>query len=111
MDDSNTGIRVVALKCPNCGGALQVPRGADRTQCDHCGSTVLIVDPQTGETRVDVSVPQTPEEAAASRRMIRIILWIIAIAVVLPIVATVLVNVIVVIVSLIVGLVASGVVH
>ncbi len=111
MSDENRDIHVVALKCPNCGGSLQVPQGTDRTQCDHCGSTVLIVDARTGETRIDTSVPQTPEEAAANRRMIKIVLWVIAIAVVLPIVATVLVNVIIVIVSLIVGLVASGVVR
>ncbi len=102
-------IRIVALKCPNCGGALRVSGGSDRTQCEHCGSTVLIVNARSGETRIDTSEPETPEAAAARRRVVKIALWGTAISVALPILTTVIVTIIIGVVFLILGIVFFGV--
>jgi hypothetical protein len=84
-------IRIVALKCPNCGGLLRASPGSDHTQCEHCGGTVLIVDAGTEETRVDITHPDTPEAAAARRRVVKIALWGTAISVALPIVSTIII--------------------
>ncbi len=102
-------IHVVALKCPNCGGALKVAQGSDRTLCEHCGSTVLIVDARTGETRIDSTEPETPEAAAARKRTIKILIWVIVLATVVPIFASLLVNIIIGIVSVLVGIITFGV--
>ncbi len=99
---------MIALTCPNCGADLQVSADEDRAQCEHCGGSVLIVDAGKNETRVEETKPMSPEEAAAAKRMVKILLWIIGIAVVLPIIATVIVNVIIGLVSLIVGIVTIG---
>ena len=109
MSDESRDIRIVALKCPNCGGALQVSPGSDHTQCEHCGSTVLIVDARTGETRIDTIEPETPEAAAARRRVIKIVLWGTAISFGLPIITTVLVTIIIAVVFLVLGIVLFGV--
>jgi DNA-directed RNA polymerase subunit RPC12/RpoP len=84
-------IRIVALKCPNCGGLLRASPGSDHTQCEHCGGTVLIVDTGTEGTRVDATHPDTPEAAAARRRVVKIVLWGTMISVAIPIVATVII--------------------
>jgi len=111
MNEATEDIRVVALKCPNCGGALEVPPGTDRTRCEHCGSTVLIVDPRSGETRLEQALVETPEEAAAKKRMIKIILWVVVLAVVVPFIASFLIDIIVAIVSIVVAFVTSGVIR
>jgi len=102
-------IRILALKCPSCGGALKVLPGADRAQCEHCGSTVLIVNARTGETRIDSIAPDTPEAAAARKRVIKIALWGTAITIALPILTTVLVSIIIAVVFLILGIALFGV--
>jgi DNA-directed RNA polymerase subunit RPC12/RpoP len=107
MADEND-VRIVALKCPSCGGALRVQAGEDRTRCDHCGSTVLVVDARTGETRVETAEPESPEEAAATKRLTKIVLWIIVLAFALPMIGTLLVNVVVAVISLILAFTVSG---
>ena len=37
-----TGPQVYALKCPNCGSALQVKRGTGSFACAHCASTLAM---------------------------------------------------------------------
>ena len=78
-------IRIIALKCPNCGGALRVSPGTDKAQCEHCKSTVLIVDAKGGEPRTDVSEVVTEEAAEAGRRALKVILWSVLISVAAPI--------------------------
>ncbi len=105
MADSHD-MRVIALKCPNCGGALKVPPGIDRTPCEHCGSTVLVVGARTGDDRSDATRPDT-QEAAAGLRVVKIALWGTAISFALPIVATVIV--IIAVVFIVLGIVLFSV--
>lgn len=100
----NKDVRIVALKCPNCGGALRVPEGADKAFCEHCKSDVLIVNGGAGRAGIAAEPPTSPEETAATRRMVKLILWVIGIGIVLPAAATVMVNVIIALVSLVLGI-------
>jgi ribosomal protein S27AE len=110
VTDDRQDVKMIVLTCPNCGADLQVSADEDRAQCDHCGGSVLIVNARRKEARVDETKPMSPEDAAAAKRMVKIFLWIIGIAVVLPIVATVIVNVIIGLVSLVLGIVTLGVI-
>lgn len=38
------GITVSAIKCPSCGGPLNLPETGSQTKCDSCGSPVLAQD-------------------------------------------------------------------
>jgi uncharacterized protein (DUF983 family) len=104
----NEGVRMVVLRCPSCGGELQARVGQDRVTCDHCGSTVLIVDAGAGKTRIITPVPISPEVAETMRRTTKMVLWIVILAFLLPIIAAVLVNVILALVSLVLGHPMSG---
>jgi DNA-directed RNA polymerase subunit RPC12/RpoP len=109
---SNEGeIQVLALRCPSCGGALRVSAGDDHTQCEHCGSTVLIVNRETGETRIEETQPISPEDAAAARRVVKIVLWGTAISFALPIAITAFVSVVIAVVLLVLGFVLFGLGH
>jgi hypothetical protein len=97
-------IKILALTCPSCGGALRVPDGADRAVCEHCKSTVLIVDAAAGKTRVEAAESESPEAAAEVRRMVKAILWIAGIAIIVPTAATLIINIIIGLVSLVLGI-------
>jgi ribosomal protein S27AE len=108
MGDEND-VRIIALKCPSCGGALQARVGEDRVTCDHCGSTVLVVNAGTGETRVERAEPESPEEAAAKKRMIKIVLWVVVLAFVVPTIVSLFIDVIIAVISLVLVYITSGV--
>jgi len=40
----NGGYVMASYKCPNCGGAIDIPKEGDSTKCEHCGLTVYAVD-------------------------------------------------------------------
>jgi len=109
VTENEQDVKMIVLTCPNCGADLQVSADEQRAHCDHCKSTVLIVDARKEEARIVKAKSMSPEEAAAARRMVKIILWVVGIAVVLPIAATIIVNILVGLVSLIVGIVTIGV--
>jgi ribosomal protein S27AE len=108
VTDSQQDVKMIALTCPNCGAGLAVSADEERAQCDHCGSTVLIVDAGKKEARVEESEPMSPEDAAATKRMVKIILWVIGIAIVLPTLATILINVVIGLISLVFGIATIG---
>ena len=37
-------MELVALKCPKCGGELEVHEGQKKTFCKYCGSQILLDD-------------------------------------------------------------------
>jgi len=97
-------IQIIALKCPNCGGALRVPEGTNTTYCEHCRSSVLVVDGAAGRTPTGTPAAAAPLSEAAKKRVLKIVLWGTAISFGLPILATVLVSIILAVVFLILGL-------
>jgi LSD1 subclass zinc finger protein len=101
-------IRIVALKCPSCGGALRVPPGSDHVQCEHCGGTVMIVGGLEKEARMDTAAPDSPEAEAAKRRIIKVALGGMAISFALPIISAVGIIVILAVVFLVLGFVLYG---
>jgi hypothetical protein len=102
-------VRIIALKCPNCGGALRVPEGADRALCEHCKSTVMVLDGRTtGRNAPGAAVGNVPVSEAAKKRVIKIALWGTAVSVALPILAVAIVFIILAVVFLVLGLVLAG---
>ena len=96
-------VRVIALKCPNCGGALRVPEGADRAVCDHCKSTVLVLDGVAGPASPHTSRSTVQLTEEGKKRLLKIVLWGTAISVGLPVLTTILVFIILAVVFLIIG--------
>ncbi len=97
-------VRIIALKCPNCGGALRVPEGADKAFCEHCRSTVLVLNTQPGGALVEAGTTKVPLSEAATKRVLKIVLWTTAITAGLPIFTTVLIFIILAVVFLVLGL-------
>jgi hypothetical protein len=97
-------IRIIALKCPNCGGALRVPEGADKALCEHCRSTVLVLDARAGGTSPGTSTRAVQLTEEGKKRLLKIVLWGTAITAGLPVLTTVLIFIILAVVFLVVGL-------
>jgi LSD1 subclass zinc finger protein len=107
MTETND-VRIIALKCPSCGGALKVSPGSDHVQCEHCGGMVMIVGGREKEARIETTAPDTPEAAAAKRRVIKVALWGTAISFALPIISAVGIIIILGVVFLVLGFVLYG---
>jgi hypothetical protein len=97
-------VQIIALKCPNCGGALRVPEGTDKALCEHCKSTVLVLNAQAGGTSAGASTAKVPLSEEATKRVLKIVLWGTAITAGLPILTTVLIFIILAVVFLVLGL-------
>ena len=97
-------VRIIALKCPNCGGALRVPEGADKALCEHCRSTVLVVDARAGGASPGTSTRTVQFTEEGKKRLLKIVLWGTAITAGLPILTTVLIFIILAVVFLVLGL-------
>lgn len=39
-------MKIIELKCPNCGGPLQIPADKKVLYCQHCGTKLLLDDGQ-----------------------------------------------------------------
>lgn len=98
---------MVVLKCPSCGGELRVTPGTDRIRCEHCKTTVLILDPTKGTARVDPEGANTPQQEAAAMRIVKFTLFGTAITVMLPVVLTVILFVIIGLVFLVLALTSA----
>jgi DNA-directed RNA polymerase subunit RPC12/RpoP len=101
---AEAGVKMVVLRCPNCGGELRVEPGTTRARCEHCKTSVLIIDQTKGTANVDRRDVITPEQEEAARRIIKFTLFGTAISVMLPIVITVIVLIIVGLAFLAIGL-------
>jgi hypothetical protein len=101
-------VRIIALRCPSCGGALDIPPDSDRTTCRHCGGGVLLVrgrDERTGEEAVR---PEAAMSDADAKRVVKFVLWGTAISAALPIVITAIVIIVIAVVFLVLGLIFAG---
>ncbi len=103
-----TNVRIVALKCPNCGGALNIPPDTDRSTCGHCGGGVLLVrerDERTGEEAVH---PEAMMSDADAKRVVKFVLWGTVISAALPIVITAIVIIVIAVVFIVLGVILMG---
>ena len=41
---ASTGLVVTAVRCPYCGGSIELPKDGDTTRCPYCGSVVKAID-------------------------------------------------------------------
>jgi len=41
---ASKGVVVTAVRCPYCGGSVQLPKEGDTTKCSYCGTTLRAVD-------------------------------------------------------------------
>ena len=41
---ASTGVVVKAVKCPNCGGNVDLPESGDAVKCPYCGATIKAID-------------------------------------------------------------------
>lgn len=78
--------------------------GTDKAQCDHCGSTVLVVDTHTGGTLPGASTRTVVLTEKGKKRLLKIVLWGTAISVGIPLLTTVLIFIILAVVFLFIGL-------
>jgi DNA-directed RNA polymerase subunit RPC12/RpoP len=104
MMTEDKDVRIIALKCPNCGGELRVPEGTDKALCEHCRSTVLVLNAQPDGALAGTGTTGVPLSEAAKKRVLKIVLWTTAITAGLPILTTVLIFIILAVVFLVLGL-------
>jgi DNA-directed RNA polymerase subunit RPC12/RpoP len=108
MTDDGNDVRMVALKCPNCGATLQVSPDKERAQCDHCGSSVLIVDAQKKSKGVETPAEPPVIDEKTEKRAVKIVLFGVAATVMLPVLITVITSVIIGVVLLVLAVVSFG---
>lgn len=51
-------MEIVPLKCPNCNALIYIEKNLDRCYCSHCGSQILISDPNNKKvtyTKIDAA--------------------------------------------------------
>jgi hypothetical protein len=41
---ASKGVVVAAVRCPDCGGSVELPKEGDTTKCPYCGTTLKAVD-------------------------------------------------------------------
>jgi DNA-directed RNA polymerase subunit RPC12/RpoP len=93
---------MIVLKCPNCGAALRVSPDKDRARCDHCGSSVLILDAQKGIARLDASSDAAIDEMTKTR-VARFVILGIVVVFILAMLSTVISSMITIITSVFTG--------
>jgi ribosomal protein S27AE len=99
MADDEKDVRIIALTCPNCGATLQVSPDKDRAKCDHCGSSVLILDAKKGTTKLDTSGSERPIDEKTKKRLFWIVIIVIVVAFVIPLLIDFITSIIIMFVS------------
>ncbi len=91
MVDDGNDVRMIVLKCPNCGATLQVSPHMERAQCDHCGSSVLIVDAKRESKEVETPPESGVVDEETEKRVVKIALLGFAATFVAPILISVII--------------------
>ncbi|MBN2224688.1 MAG: hypothetical protein JW765_08465 [Deltaproteobacteria bacterium] len=101
-------IRIIALKCPNCGGVLDVSPESDRATCGHCGGEMLLVHERDDRTGEEAVRPEATMSDSDAQRVVKVVLWGTVISAALPIVVTAVIIVVIAVIFLVLGLIFTG---